>query len=165
MIAKSLNAKVIAIDINDATLQKAEELNADFTINSLKEDPIKRILELTNNHGADVSVDALGSEITANQSINSLKRRGKHIQLGLLLTPTGTTPVPMARAIAYELDLLGSHGMAAKDYPGMLKLITDGKLKPQDLITNVVSLEDGAKLLKDLDKSQSSGVTILSPTK
>ena len=163
MIAKALNAKVIAIDINDATLNKAKEFKADFTINSLKEDPVQTIKELTNNHGADVAVDALGSEITANQSVLSLKRRGKHIQLGLLLTPDGKTPIPMARAIAYELDILGSHGMAAIDYPQMLDLIIQGKLKPQDLITKEVSLEEGADLLKNLDKSPSTGVTIFKP--
>jgi alcohol dehydrogenase len=59
----------------------------------------------------------------------------------------------MARAIAYELDLLGSHGMAAADYPGMLQLITSGKLKPAELITNVISLEEGAVQLKNLDEA------------
>ena len=71
----------------------------------------------------------------------------------------------MARAIAYELDLLGSHGMAAVDYPGMLTLITSGKLKPAQLITNVISLEEGAFQLQNLDKTPISGVTILSTSK
>ena len=163
MIAKALNATVIAIDINPDTLNKAKELNADYIINSQTEDPIKKILELTNNQGADVAVDALGSEQTSNQSILSLKRRGKHIQLGLLLTLTNTTPIPMARAIAYELDILGSHGMAAVDYPQMLDLIAQGKLNPQQLITKVVSLVEGPELLKNLDKHPSTGVTILKP--
>ena len=165
MIAKAIGAKVIAIDINESALKKASELKADYIINSKSEDPVKKILELTGNHGVDVAVDALGSEITANQSVNSLKRRGKHIQLGLLLTKDGRTPIPMARAIAYELDLLGSHGMAAVDYPGMLTLITSGKLKPAQLITNVISLEEGAFQLQNLEKTPISGVTILSTSK
>ena len=82
MIAKAIGAKVIAIDINESALKKASELKADYVINSKSEDPVKKILELTGNLGVDVAVDALGSEITANQSINSLKLRGKHIQLG-----------------------------------------------------------------------------------
>ena len=165
MIAKAIGAKVIAIDINESALKKASELKADYIINSKSEDPVKKILELNGNLGVDVAVDALGSEITANQSVNSLKRRGKHIQLGLLLTKDGRTPIPMARAIAYELDLLGSHGMAAVDYPGMLTLITSGKLKPAQLITNVISLEEGAFQLKNLDKAPISGVTIISTSK
>ena len=160
--AKALGAKIICIDINDATLAKAKELGADYIINSKNEDPVKKILDLT-TIGVDVAVDALGSEITSNHSVLSLKRRGKHIQLGLLLTPSGTTPMPMARAIAYELDLLGSHGMAAVDYPQMLKLISEGKLKPQALITKNVSLENGTELLKNLDKNPATGVVILNP--
>ena len=162
LIAKALGANTICIDINDATLQKAKELGADYIIYSRANDPVKKILEITQT-GADVAVDALGSEITANQSIHSLKRRGKHIQLGLLLTPDGKTPISMARAIAYELDLLGSHGMAAVDYPEMLKLITQGKLKPQDLITKTVPLESGPELLKNLDQQPATGVVILNP--
>ena len=69
----------------------------------------------------------------------------------------------MARAIAYELDLLGSHGMAAADYPQMLKLISEGKLNPQALITKKVSLENGTELLKNLDKNPATGVVILNP--
>ena len=163
MIAKALGAKTICIDINDQTLAKCQELKADYIINSATTDPVKKIQELTNNQGADIAIDALGSEQTAIQSVLSLKRRGKHLQLGLLLTPTNTTPMPMARTIAYELDLLGSHGMAAVDYAQMLQLISTGKLNPQQLITKKVKLEEGPELLKNLDKNPSTGVVILNP--
>jgi alcohol dehydrogenase len=45
-----------------------------------------------------------------------------------MLTPSGLSQIPMARVIAWELDLLGSHGMAAKDYPEMLALVASGAL-------------------------------------
>lgn len=160
MIAKAIGATTICVDINDTALTKATELGADYTFNSTQEDPIKKILELT-KIGADVAVDALGSEVTANQSVLSLKRRGKHIQLGLLLTPNGRTPMPMARTIAYELDLLGSHGMAAVDYPEMLKLVATGKLKPNKLITSNLSLEEGATALAQMGNHTPTGIAII----
>ena len=114
LIAKKIGAKVICIDINEEALMKAKNLNADLVINSKLENVNEKILEATNFKGVDVSVDALGSISTANQSILALKRLGKHIQLGLLPSPDGTTPIPMSRTIAYELEILGSHGLSVK---------------------------------------------------
>ncbi len=104
-----------AVDINDAALAIAQSLGAE-TINSSKVNPVAFMQNLG---GADVAVDALGSQQTASESVLSLARRGRHLQLGLLLTANGLTDITMARVIAWELDLLGSHGMAAKDYPAI----------------------------------------------
>lgn len=162
LIAKAFGARVICIDINEKSLRKATELGAEFLINAAKENPVEKILEITNG-GSDISVDALGSQMTANQSILSLRRNGKHLQLGLLLTPDGNTPIAMARAIAYELDLMGSHGMAAVDYPKMLALITSGKLAPEKLITNEINLEQAVLELARMGENKASGVTIIRP--
>ena len=158
MIAKAFGAKVIAVDLNDTALSNAKQIGADYAINA--SDAISEIQSLG---GAHISIDALGSQQTAEASVKSLRRLGKHIQLGLLLTEDGLTPMAMARVIGWELELIGSHGMAAVDYPEMLKLITQGKLKPQDLITKTVPLESGPELLKNLDQQPATGVVILNP--
>ena len=89
------------------------------------------IAELTGG-GAHVSIDAVGSAGTSTDAVNSLRRRGRHVQIGLLAADQ--LPVlPLDRILAWELDVLGSHGMAAADYPGMLDLVARGKLRPQDL--------------------------------
>lgn len=159
MIAKALGAEVFAVDINSAALEIAQTLGAQ-TINSSKVDPVAFI---QNIGGADVAVDALGSQATASASILSLARRGRHLQLGLLLTENGLTDIPMARVIAWELDLLGSHGMAAKDYPEMLALVANGKLNPAALITREVGLTEGAKALAELNSQSFGGITVITP--
>jgi alcohol dehydrogenase len=70
----------------------------------------------------------------------------------------------MARVIAWELDLLGSHGMAAKDYPEMLELVANGSLNPEQLVTREINLEEGAKALSDLNNQPINGITIINPT-
>jgi len=160
MIAKSQDAAVYAVDINDEALKIASSLGAK-TINSRTTDPAAFMQKLG---GADIAVDALGSEATASASVLSLARRGRHLQLGLLLTPTGLTEMPMARVIAWELDLLGSHGMAAKDYPEMLALVASGALNPSLLVKREISLEEGASALAELDKQAVGGITIINPT-
>jgi alcohol dehydrogenase len=162
MIAKALGAKVLAIDINPDALNKAFDLGADYAIDSSLVNPVTTIQELS-GIGAHVSIDALGSEVTAKASVLSLRRRGRHLQLGLLLTPNGETPMPMSRVIGWEIDLLGSHGMAAVDYPKMLEMVQSGKLQPQNLIEREVSLGVGANELGQMEHTPNSGITIITP--
>jgi alcohol dehydrogenase len=159
MIAKAQGAVVYAVDINDGALEVASSLGAQ-TINSRTTDPVAFLQDLG---GADVAVDALGSEATAGASVLSLARGGRHLQLGLLLTPSGLTAMPMARVIAWDLNLLGSHGMAARDYPEMLALVASGALDPSLLVKREVGLEEGAIALADLNKQGKGGITIINP--
>jgi len=157
MIAKAQGAIVYAVDINDGALEVAASLGAQI-INSRTTDPVAF---LQNLGGADIAVDALGSEATAGASVLSLARGGRHLQLGLLLTPSGLTAMPMARVIAWELDLLGSHGMAARDYPEMLALVASGVLDPSLLVKREVGIEEGAIALANLDSQGVAGITII----
>lgn len=159
MIAKAQGATVYAVDISDAALEVAASLGAQ-AINSKTTDPVTHLQKLG---GVDVAVDALGSQATANSSVLSLARRGRHLQLGLLLTPDGLTAMPMARVIAWELDLLGSHGMAARDYPEMLALVASGVLNPSLLVKREVDLAEGALALAELDNQAFGGITIIKP--
>lgn len=160
MIAKAQGATVYAVDINDAALEVASSLGAQV-INSKATDPVAHLQKIG---GVDVAVDALGSQATANASVLSLARRGRHLQLGLLLTPDGLTAMPMARVIAWELDLLGSHGMAARDYPELLALVASGVLNPSLLVRREVGLAEGAVALAELEKQAVGGITIIKPS-
>jgi alcohol dehydrogenase len=69
--------------------------------------------------------------------------------------------MPMARVIAWELNLLGSHGMAARDYPEMLALVASGALDPSLLVKREVGIEEGAIALADMDSQATGGITII----
>ena len=73
--------------------------------------------------------------------------------------------MPMARVIGWELDVLGSHGMAAVDYPEMMRLIEAGDLQPQRLIERVIGLDEAAALLPTLDQATVAGMTMVDPTR
>jgi len=160
MIAKALGATVYAVDINSSSLELAASLGA-IPLNSKEVDPVAFMQSVG---GAHVAVDALGSEITAGQSVMSLQRSGRHLQLGLMLTPTGLSAMPMGRVIAWELDLLGSHGMAARDYPEMLAMVAAGTFNPSILITREVDLAEGAAALKEMGTSSPTGITVIHPS-
>jgi alcohol dehydrogenase len=69
--------------------------------------------------------------------------------------------VPMARVIAWELEILGSHGMQAFRYDDMLQMILSGKLKPEKLVQKTVTLEEGARELVALDSFRNDGITVI----
>jgi alcohol dehydrogenase len=162
MIAKALDANVIAIDRNAAALRVATTLGADQVLLADDSDIAGQVHDITGG-GSHVAVDAVGSEQTCADSILSLRRRGRHVQIGLLPPVDGHPRVPMSRVIAWELDLLGSHGMAAADYPRMLAMIERSELRPQDLIERVIGLSEATELLPTFDSAPLAGITLIDP--
>ncbi|MEJ2042639.1 MAG: zinc-dependent alcohol dehydrogenase family protein [Reinekea sp.] len=161
MIANAIGANVVAVDITDDKLQLARSLGADFTVNASRTVNVaEAVLEITGG-GAHVSLDALGHPLTCVNSINSLKRRGKHIQVGLLLAEQANPKIPMDKVISHELELIGSHGMQAYRYQDMLAMILSGKLTPQKLLGRTINLEQSIEALVSMDQSSMIGVTVI----
>ncbi len=163
MIAAASGARVVAVDVSGAALDLARRFGAVECVDAARaEDTAAAVRDLTGG-GAHLSLDALGSDATCAASVAGLRRRGRHVQVGLLPSPTGTTPVPMARAIALELEILGSHGMAAHTYPPMLDLVRTGALRPDLLVTSAVPLAQAPAALAAMDTARGAGVTVVEP--
>lgn len=160
LIAKSLGARVIAVDIGDEQLERARMCGADFTINSQRTSAAAAVRDASDG-GASVTVDALGSRQTCFDGIAALRKRGRHIQIGLTLGSESDPPVPMSSVIAGELEVYGSHGMPAADYPRMLEMIAAGQTDPSLLTGDVVSLEESCERLMRLNEFKSVGGTII----
>lgn len=161
MIANALGAEVLAVDINEDNLSLARELGANKAINATINDRlVGEIVDLTNG-GAHVSIDALGSQETCFNSISSLRKRGKHIQVGLMTGDHVHPKVPMDKVIANELEIIGSHGMQAHKYPEMLQMIVAGKLQPKKLIERTISLEESTAILPRMNEFTHKGVLVI----
>ena len=161
MIAAAAGAYVVAVDIDDAKLEFAKELGANATLNANAIDDIPAAIKDITRGGVHVSVDALGSAQTCFNSVASLRKRGKHIQIGLMTGDHAHAKVPMDRVVAHELEILGSHGMQAFRYDAMLDMIMTGKLTPQRLIGDRVTLAEGATALMNMDNFVGTGVTVI----
>ncbi|TYC98481.1 zinc-dependent alcohol dehydrogenase family protein [Arthrobacter echini] len=163
MIGVALGAQVIAVDVDDAALERARRFGAVHTVNSAGlsvEEAVHAVRDAVPS-GIDVSVDALGREQTAALGILSLRPRGRHVQIGLF---PADPVVPMGAVISGELTVLGSHGMPARDYPGLLDLIGEGRLRPQDLIERTIPLSAVPDALVAMAGDRSvGGVTVVDP--
>ena len=164
MIARALGARVVAVDRNPEALAVAADLGADHVLLADGTDVPAAVADLTGG-GSHIAVDAVGSEQTCADAILALRRRGRLAQVGLLPPVEGHPRVPMARVIAWELDLLGSHGMAATDYPAMLALIESGALDPARLVERTIGLAEAAALLPAFDTATVAGMTIVDPAR
>ncbi len=161
MIARALDARVIAIDIAEEPLRLALVVGAEATIDGRHvADVAEAINELTGG-GAHVSMDALGSPATCVNSLQCLRPRGRHIQVGLLPAVLEGPRLPMDRIIGRELELRGSHGMQAHRYRDMLAMIRSGRLSPGKLLGRTISLGESIEALTTLDRSTAAGVTVI----
>jgi alcohol dehydrogenase len=118
------------------------------------------VIEITKG-GAHVSLDALGHPITCFNSISNLRKRGKHIQVGLMLAEQSTPAIPMSKVIAHELEILGSHGMQAHRYDALFAMIEAGKLQPERLIGRTITLEQSVDALVNMDKFEVAGLNVV----
>lgn len=161
MIATAVGAKVVGIDIREEKLEFARAIGAVATVNaSATDDVVEKVMDLTEG-GAHVSIDALGSPVTCFNSIANLRKRGKHIQVGLMLAEQRQPAVPMDKIIANELEILGSHGMQAHKYSELLALIRAGRLSPEKLVKKTISLEEALGELPNMDRFEGTGITII----
>jgi alcohol dehydrogenase len=161
MIASALGAQVVAVDIDDGKLCMAADVGASKRINARTVADVVEAVRDASGGGVHVSVDALGHPDVCFNSVSSLRKRGRHIQVGLFNTEHRHPSIPMDRVIAYELEILGSHGIQAFEYGRLLEMIDAGKLHPERLIGRTASLEAGIAQLVVMDRFDQTGVTVI----
>ncbi len=154
MIAAAAGARVIAIDVSAGALDLAREVGAEVAV------PAGTDVREHTGGGVHVSLDAIGSEGACAASIAGLRKRGRHVQVGLL---PERPRVPMDLVIGGELELLGAHGMAAHAYPEMLALVEAGRLRPAQLITRRIGLDEAPAALAAMSDASPTGVTVICP--
>jgi len=165
MIACSLGARVVAVDINPRALELALTLGASARLlvgdaGDPPEDLRGELVRLTDG-GPHLSIDALGDAGILHLSLCSLRPRGRHVQVGLLVEDERNARVPMDRVIARELEILGSHGMQAHRYGPMLDMITRGQLKPALLVAQTIALAAAADILTTMDQNTAAGISVI----
>ena len=161
MIASAFEANVIAVDVSDAALSLARDVGAKEMINATAADSVVDAIRDLTGGGVHLSIDALGSRDTCYNSVANLRKRGRHVQVGLLAGEDFRPAIPMELVIANELELVGSHGMQASHYQLMLQMIENGKLQPEKLVGWTIDLETAAASLDDPAKLEVAGVIVI----
>jgi D-arabinose 1-dehydrogenase-like Zn-dependent alcohol dehydrogenase len=160
-IASALGARVIAVDLDDRKLELAKKAGATEVINGKKSDPIKSVMDLTHG-GADVSVDALGIAATCRNAVLSLRKRGRHVQIGLTTQgEKGEVALPIDQIVFKELQITGSLAIQSFRYPALLSMVERGRLKPRVLITETIPLEEAFGVIEQMSKFENVGISVI----
>ncbi|MEN0065325.1 MAG: zinc-dependent alcohol dehydrogenase family protein [Myxococcota bacterium] len=157
-IAHAVGAQVIAIDIADEALALARAAGAVHTVNAHTEPEVVAAILALSGGGVHVSIDALGHPDCVTHGVLGLRKRGRFVQIGLL---PESVPVPLGRVIAYELQIVGSHGLPAHDYRRLLQWVASGAVDPGALVTRRVSLEEGAAMLSTMGDFGMAGMAVI----
>ena len=161
MIAKALDARIIAVDVDDDALRLARDAGAEEVVNSGNVASVVEAITEMSRGGVHTSIDALGSAETCFNSIANLRKRGRHVQVGLMAGDDYRPALPMELVIAKELEIVGSHGMQAFEYPRMLEMISSSRLAPDTLVRQHVDLKAAAAALGDPGSLHVAGVTVI----
>ncbi len=159
-IAHALGARVIAVSRTAEKLARAKSEGADATVRA-GEQAIGAIRELTGG-GAHVSIDALGASATAVPAILSLRKGGRHLQLGLTAKEdAGLIAVPVDAMVMQELSFVGSSGCPVTTYPGLLSMVASGALNPQRLVDVNVNVAQANDVLARMSDFGTTGFAVI----
>ncbi|MFB6231130.1 MAG: zinc-dependent alcohol dehydrogenase family protein [Salinibacter sp.] len=161
MIASALGARVVGVDVSAEALTLAEEVGAAALVDAHREEDVVEAVRGLTDGGAHVSIDALGSQDTCFQSVSCLRKRGRHVQVGLLAGEDRHAAVPLDRVVADELELRGTHGVQAHRYPALLGMVRTGSLHPGKLVQRVLPLREAGTALKQLGTSSGPGIQVI----
>jgi len=118
-------------------------------------------MDLTNG-GAHVSVDALGISTTCRNAVMSLRKRGRHIQIGLTTQgEKGEIAIPVDQIVFKEIQFAGSVGMESWRYPAMLEMVERGRLSPKKLITQTLPIEKAFAVLDQMSRFENVGISVI----
>jgi len=175
MIAKALkdylngdNANIqsiIAVDVSSEALDKASQLGADILVNvndyNMSNGAVqKKILDITDSLGAEITIDAAGFADTCENAVHTCRRGGRMVQVGLPIG--GRRPeIPMGTVVGREIEIIGSHGFSATDLPDILRLVESGILPVKKLVEKEVTLEEGTRLLMAMDRTSPIGMAVI----
>lgn len=138
-IAAALGARVIAVDVLPEKLEWAGRLGAEATLNARETERVDReVRRITGGAGADVALEAVGAPATQEQAFACLRSGGR-------LVLVGYSPDSMAlntgRTMYRELEIMGSLGCRPVDYPRVIELARQGRIRVAELVTHRFPLE------------------------
>lgn len=158
-LAKAISgSQIIALDLNDDKLNVAKENGADIILNSKKKDPIKAIMELTSNLGADAVIDFVNSTKSVETDMQILRRRARLVLVGLF---GGELKLNLITMPTKAFRLIGSYTGTLNELAGLLSLAERGVINP--VVTDRFKLEEATEGLLQLKEGNIIGRGVINP--
>lgn len=161
-IAHALGANVVAVDLIEEKLEKAQELGATAVVDASEVEDVPGEVQAITDGGADVAVDALGIAETCRNSVMSLGTRGQHVQIGLSTSDEqGQVSLPTDVMVMQEIEFIGSLGMQPTRYDEIFRMVAHDRLDPSAIVSETVALEDVSEKLEAMSEYDTVGIPVI----
>ncbi len=152
-------AKVVAFDINDDMLTFAKESGADVVINSLNEDPIAKVKELTDGKGLDATVITAVAKTPFNQAIDVVKAGARVVAVGL---PVDKMDLDIPRLVLDGIQVVGSLVGTRQDLQEAFQFAAEGKVVPKVALRKIEEINE---IFEEMDRGKFTGRMVIDFTK
>lgn len=160
-IARAMGARVIATDIRAEALSLARTAGADVTLDASQPHPGDAVRDATGG-GAHLAIDALGIAATFDNSIRSLRKFGRHVQIGMPVGPHVEVRLPLLDIVyARQVSIMGSRGMPASGFAPLLAMVESGRIDLAPLIQRRIALSEAGAALAAFDSHGGTGITVI----
>jgi propanol-preferring alcohol dehydrogenase len=152
------NAKIICVDLDDAKLDTAKEMGADYTVNSKDPETSQKIMSICNGKGADSVVDFVNAPPTAKLDFAILRKRGNLVLVGLF---GGSIELSLVTIPLKSIIIQGAYTGNYNDMVELLALARKGTINP--VISKRYSLDESNTALEDLKARKIIGRAVINP--
>ncbi len=161
-VAKAFGAsQIIALDIRDDKLEAARALGATHTVNASQGDVVAAVNALTDGHGVDVAIEALGRPETVVNAFMMTRDGGRVVVIGIA-PGTTTAGIEITRLVRRGIQLMGSYGSRVRtDLPKVLALAAQGQVNVSQPITRRYRLEQVDEAYAALNRGEIIGRAIV----
>ena len=146
--------KIISIDVSAQRLTMAKDFGANVLVRADREESVARVLEETNDRGADLVIEAAGPSVTYSAAIRSVKKRGKVMALGF---SDAEVVIPVQSLLFREITIIGCSGFMS-ECETALDLLARKQLNVKPLITHEFSIDDVQLAFTKASEPSSSAV-------
>lgn len=146
-MASALGARTIGVDVSDDKLRWAETLGASSTLNPTGVDRVDKALRKLTGGGADVAFEVVGKRTTQEQAMACLKTGGRAVFVGY---SPDTMTLNTGRVMFRELEVVGSLGCRPVDYPRVIEMVRQGRVRLSELVTHRFPLDRIEEALETL---------------
>lgn len=138
-IAVGCGANVLAVDISPQKLELAMAFGATEAIQPKEGENVAKTIRGKTDGGVDVAIEAIGNPVTLGQAFDSVRRGGRLCVVGFSDKPF---PVPAAKVMFHEIEVVGSLGCRPVDYPRIIEMIRAGRVQLRPLVTGRFPLSE-----------------------
>lgn len=152
---------IIMSGTRDERLEVAKQCGATHIVNIKKEDPYKRIMEITNYNGADVIFYCGGGKEAWELAENVLAPFGRFIIEAVPPKVDDRYPVGMFKFTEKSMTFTGVSGFNAAQFESALHLIESGRIKIDPIITHTFSLDKYKEAFNTQENREGGAIKVL----